>query len=483
MALSTAQVLDDQRVLRIPPLPETTSPLESTGSKEPLTGPVHDRFYKKNITIQSRRDPKRLRPHERIKFMTTNDFDEMFNTRTFTKFFIIQASSEEQNLSAINVIKANRELIKCLGGLKPNKVDELRNGSLLIEVINEKQSELLQNLKQLDGISVTVKEHSYLNQVKGTIYYRNRCNYSEREILEELEHYKVTNVYRTNKKVGNETIPNNIYILTFNCNTLPEEITIGWNKCRVRQFIPRPRRCFKCQGFQHSSKNCRRETAFCVNCGQEEHGASCDRPPSCKNCSEPHPASSKDCFYYKLSEEIISLQTKEKMSYRDARHKALQFMSKPEFQYSTITAKNPREPPMRNISQSIRKPTLTPNTNEKKRLNSETEIKEINTQSKKKKSLDSNRSSDNSESPVSCESQETATRSNSNKSSNLLRDAPHMARRAAIVALNKLGKESSDVPMEDDSQSKISSSQKANRTSRSKSRNRGKSPSSPNTSI
>lgn len=463
-----------------PSTPTTSQSHQSKPDSESVKQDTNRRLHEKLMHPQLRSQPnqksmtnhsKKLRPHERIKSMTTN-FDEMFNPKSFTKFFFIQASSEEQNLSNISVIKANRELIKCLGGTKPKKVDELRNGSLLIEVASEKQTEQLRNLKQLDDIPVSVKEHPYLNQVKGTIYYRNRCNYSEKEILEELDQFKVTNVYRTNKKVNYETIPNNIYILTFNCNTLPEEISIGWNKCRVRQYVPRPRRCFKCQGFQHSSKNCRREIGSCVNCGQEEHGTSCDRPPSCRNCNEPHPASSKNCFYYKLSEEIISLQTKEKMNYRDARQKALQYMTKPDLQYSKVTAKNLAE-----LTNDLndKPPSIIITNNDKKRLNSESETEDNNSQSKKKKSLETNKQNKTIESPVSSKSQETAQRSEPSTSSNLLRDAPHMARRAAVVASKQLGKESSAVPMEDDSQPKIP---KANKNSRSKSRNRGKSPSS-----
>ena len=73
------------------------------------------------------------------------------------------------------------------------------------------------------------------------------------------------------------------------------------------------------------------------------------------------------------------------MSYRDARHRVLQCMSKPEFQYSKITAKNSVEP-QRNHVQPIRRLSLTQGTsNEKKRVNSGNENEEIVTQSKKKK--------------------------------------------------------------------------------------------------
>ena len=50
-------------------------------------------------------------------------------------------------------------------------------------------------------------------------------------------------MYTEQVKVAGEIIPNNIYILTFDST----EVSIGWNRCDVREYISRPRRCFKCQ--------------------------------------------------------------------------------------------------------------------------------------------------------------------------------------------------------------------------------------------
>ena len=324
---------------RNPPNPSIMSQPDISVQPDTPNRSLHDRMQA-NKSKNNTNKPRRLRPHERVAQTRTN-LEELFETKNFIKFFLIKASNEDENLSNINVIKANKELIQCMKGNRPKKVDELKNGSLLIEVSTEEQSLLLMNLSILDDINVTVCKHPSLNQVKGTIYYRNRCGYTEAEIKEELMPYGVSHVYRTSKKSGDEVIYNNIYIITFERITLPEEVTIGWNKCKVQEYIPRPRRCFKCQGFNHGSKNCRMETPICVNCGQESHGKECLRPPSCKNCDGNHPASSNQCFYYKLSKEIITLQTKEKLSFRDAKTRAMRYMTKPDKLYSTVTATPP----------------------------------------------------------------------------------------------------------------------------------------------
>lgn len=449
------------------PTPGCSSIKEDTNRKG------HDRMHPYNEKYEPQTRRRHPKQHETIRQSSLN---EIFAPRkSFPKFFIIKAENQEENLSDINVIKANRELIKGLNGTKPKKVDELRDGSLLVEISNEEQSTLVTKITRLDNMRVKVTEHSYLNQTKGTIYYRNRCKYTDSEILEELASSNVANVYRTSRKIDGQQILNNIYILTFNSCHLPEDVNIGWNKCRVREYIPQPRRCFKCQGFQHSSKNCRKEEDICVNCGQESHGQICNHPPSCKNCKENHPASSRECSYYKLAQEILTIQTREKVNYRDARSRALQYMTTPENLYSNVV-KNGEDtrynaPKTRTnavdtqAAPNATKRTYTPE----------------NTSAKKMKPHGPPPNTHGMTPPVSNKSQETVKQSSTNNShqsgTTFAPDTPQGTTRAPAQAAAKRAYQEAIPPdrMEEDPQTdEQSSSQiiKTTRTSRSTSRNR-----------
>ena len=260
----------------------------------------------------------------------------MFNNQNYKRFFSIKAN-DERNLANINVIKANKQMSEQIKG-KPRKVTELRDGSLLVEVSNEQQSKLIQSIVKLDDTKVTVSEHPSLNTVKGTIRYKNNPNYNEIEILQELKQHKVIDIYRVKRKANGSLENTNIYILTFDLCTLPRDVFIGWTRCEVREYIPRPRRCFKCQEFRHGSRACRADVSICVRCGEEYHTQQCERPPKCKNCGENHPASSTDCFYYKLEQEAIKIKTREKVSFAEARKKATEKMINPTTSYAAITA-------------------------------------------------------------------------------------------------------------------------------------------------
>ena len=261
--------------------------------------------------------------------------------REFKRFFIVKALNDG-NLARIDVIKANREMEEQLGG-KPTKITETRTGALILEVRNELQSRAAPTITSLAGINVAVTEHERLNESKGTIWYANHYNYDDEQLLEELKQFGVKSVYRTRKKQNNVLVPTPVYILTFDSCLLPERISIGWTQCSVRTYVPRPRRCFKCQGFGHGAGACRRETGRCVNCSGDVHELPCTRPPKCSNCNEPHPASSTNCSTYKMEEEILATQTRERITYGDARRQVRGRFVRPRTTYAEM-ARLPQDP-------------------------------------------------------------------------------------------------------------------------------------------
>lgn len=144
---------------------------------------------------------------------------------------------------------------------------------------------------------------------------------------------------------GNPIRRTELYLVTFDRCTIPSEVKIGWTKLKVREYIPKPRRCFQCQRWGHGAASCRERNAVCMNCADDFHGKECNRPPKCANCNEQRPAASRDCFYYRLEEETLHIKYKEKLSYREAKEKATERFIKPGTTYSSIVRKqiNPAE--------------------------------------------------------------------------------------------------------------------------------------------
>lgn len=83
-------------------------------------------------------------------------------------------------------------------------------------------------------------------------------------------------------------------------------IFIGFNSFRVQEFISLTR-CYKCQGFGHTSSVCRREKVVCSFCSGEDHSfKDCPnkaKTPCCVNCkmrklNTEHEAGVKTCPEY-----------------------------------------------------------------------------------------------------------------------------------------------------------------------------------------
>ena len=206
----------------------------------------------------------------------------------------------------------------------PRKVTEKRNGSLLVEVANKTQSMKIIQIKKLDNLDVVVTPDPWLNYTKGTIRSELYCEIGKDALLDELKEFKVTDIYKQTKKVNGEIRNNGIMILTFDSCDLPQNVKIGWNNFEVRQYIPYPRQCYKCQKFNHSSRTCRSSQDTCYRCGESGHqGQSCMNPFNCANCQEAHQANNRSCMFYQLEKETISVQTLEKIEYREARQKIM----------------------------------------------------------------------------------------------------------------------------------------------------------------
>lgn len=57
---------------------------------------------------------------------------------------------------------------------------------------------------------------------------------------------------------------------------MPTEVQMGWIKYNVREYIPQPTRCFKCQRMGHTAQQCKWRQR-CAKCGGEHDYGKCKR--------------------------------------------------------------------------------------------------------------------------------------------------------------------------------------------------------------
>lgn len=232
------------------------------------------------------------------------------------RFIVLESLTDDMPLTKLSPFAIHKGITGIAGTVKDIK--KLRSGQILVECARKANSENLLQATTLAGITMKAFPHSTLNNSKGVIRTRELQDMDESEIALELKPIGVIDVKRIIIKKDGQMIKTGTYILTFNRPQPPEKIKLGYLSVAVDIFIPNPLRCFKCQKFGHGSAGCKNKTT-CQNCGEDDHGMNCTKPPKCKNCLGDHAASSKNCPIWHKEKEIQKIKHTRKMSYPEAR--------------------------------------------------------------------------------------------------------------------------------------------------------------------
>lgn len=108
-------------------------------------------------------------------------------------------------------------------------------------------------------------------------------------------------------------------LVEFEARAPPSELYCGFVRYRVREYMTKPIRCFKCQEFGHVANVCKRKMR-CVRCGGEHEYGKCGKGMrvKCCNCGGNHSAAYWGCEVMKREVEVQQVRRKERLSYADA---------------------------------------------------------------------------------------------------------------------------------------------------------------------
>ncbi|XP_055943852.1 uncharacterized protein LOC129975018 [Argiope bruennichi] len=257
------------------------------------------------------------------------------NLPQFDRFFILKRISDKnETFNSVSPFLVQKAISATIGDVISTR--KMRSGDLLIEVSNKKQAQQVMKMKAIAHIPVTAASHTSLNFSKGVITCGELFNVPLEEITAELKSQGVTHVRQITIRRDEQLLPTKHYILTFHRPTIPEFIYAGYIKLLVRQYIPNPLRCFKCQRFGHSKISCR-GTLTCARCAGKDHDSEqCNAPEKCVNCGGCHASFSRACERWKIEKQITSIKFKESISYSEARQKVLAQTPKPGVSYASV---------------------------------------------------------------------------------------------------------------------------------------------------
>lgn len=120
-------------------------------------------------------------------------------------------------------------------------------------------------------------------------------------MLQGLPDQNVVSVQRINTRKGTREFHTKHMVLTFNTNTLPDSIEVGYPKVNIQPYIPSSCDASVGRGSATAQSCGGRKT--CVNCASKDHVAeNCDAAPCCPDCEDEHVAHSRACPSWKKVE-------------------------------------------------------------------------------------------------------------------------------------------------------------------------------------
>ena len=308
-------------------------------------------------------------------------------TKNFARYLVISHADRDKDILKINPTAIQKALTVMIG--EDFSCTRYESAKMVeIHVRNKRASEILLGLKELDctefKVPVKVTKHKTKNSCKGVIHCSSLGQTHKSQILRDMEKHNVSDIYQLSKTENGVQKPLDSYILTFDSETRPQKIDMGFGEViKVFTYYPNPRLCRNCQRYGHGQNTCRNKQV-CAKCGSEGHAFDdCGRDaPTCFHCKANHSSSSKQCPMFSLEKRVLKQMTDDRSTplaarkkvYRDSQELVSQVPSLSSYitgaQYSTVAAgpqvispkTNNRipQPPPQPPPQTPAQPTLDP---------------------------------------------------------------------------------------------------------------------------
>ena len=246
-------------------------------------------------------------PKKRQRGGSDNVSESPRSERPSEAFVTIRPVLIKQSVAKLNGLAVASEIHKIAGGSVKKVIK--RANYIIVTAHNQKQAMSMARETKFGGIDVAITIGKPVGSIKGVIMGVPH-EIEDKEIFKALESQGITATKRILKKVNGQSQKTTAIQLTFETK-LPESINFGYEKKKVRPYIPPVMRCFKCQLYGHGADQCRGRVR-CAACGQGHDWKDCPNKsaPKCARCSGSHSAAYMGCPTYKEAKKFrpIDLQ-------------------------------------------------------------------------------------------------------------------------------------------------------------------------------
>ncbi|KAK6182067.1 hypothetical protein SNE40_009831 [Patella caerulea] len=233
------------------------------------------------------------------------------------KHIVLCTPKEGKSFKGTKVSKIGDEIRQKWGTAALPDIRVLANGNLKLGFQNMEDAQLATNIQRLGNFKVEISMSEF-NQTERVIIYNIPKDYSDDEILDNLRlgGYNPLAIYQYPIRQGKaiRTVQ-----LTFKKDDTPQGIIyMLYERRPVHPYIPKVKRCTKCQRIGHLEKFCR-GTAICGKCGNNHKTEDCRASQAkCVNCKGNHGADSPKCPKYINTKSILTMQYVHGISHKEA---------------------------------------------------------------------------------------------------------------------------------------------------------------------
>ena len=228
-------------------------------------------------------------------------------------------------------------------GIKINKFKKNKDDKFFtveVKVSNEEQLGKLLSLSTIGTFKVKCSENLNKNCIKGT--FRDHKDEFEDETDKDIfEYFKkkgVKDIMKAERLGKSKTIT-----VSFRGQDLPKRIELGVKHFDLEPFIDKPRRCFRCNSYEHSKFTCRNDYS-CYRCGLQYKSTDahtpkeCKEVPKCVHCKLEHMTGNGKCEVEKKEMKWKKLMVEMGITRRDAK---IRYPSGEREPFSVVASKSP----------------------------------------------------------------------------------------------------------------------------------------------
>jgi len=235
--------------------------------------------------------------------------------------FVVYIKGANTNITKENPKQVQSDIVKEFGrGIKV----QLAGDSLRLICTSQIQKSQILNADYLGKYRITTsrpyQEDSFRVVYKRGVIRNVNLDILIEDLISENTEIGLVRAKRISTFAEGKSYPTTTVLLEFEVEELPETVYFGWRDYEVRDYIPRPIRCFRCQAYGHKAVSCPSAVPCCPRCSKKHAFEDCKAQSTevkCRNCGGPHSAAYRGCPKYAWVQDNIKEAVHDKKTYAE----------------------------------------------------------------------------------------------------------------------------------------------------------------------